>query len=70
MFIFKNDSSRTISHSKRNVNEIKLQIESESSLKKAKCVKTPKRSGGKKVVQELTQSNKQFLEQLGFTLKK
>lgn len=68
MYIYKNNSS--FIHSERKVNKIKLQAEPKSSLKKTRRVDTSKKIGGKKRVRKLTQSNKDFLEQLGYTLKK
>lgn len=70
MFVYKNDVSQTTPHSERKVNKIKLKSGCESSLKKVKRLETPKKTSGKKLVKKLTQSNKAFLEQLGYTSKK
>lgn len=68
MFIYKTDNSR--SHSERKVNKLKLQADTKSSFKKNEQVKTSKKSIGKSRFKKVTRVNKDFLERLGFTLKK
>lgn len=68
MYIYKNNTNTT-SLSERKVIKTELSKRSKSSFKRIERPTTPKKSNTNKELNRISQNNKDFLEQLGYTLK-